>query len=302
MNRTTPRLTAWSSALALVSSLFLTQPRPAKADDIQIIVCTVAAFVCPVGNTFANEGFLYVPGNTLLANTYTIQNVNLGGPGFLDPNNFFNTFSATYVTADVGGKWIYLWGTATVTVNQNLAAKAAQLGIQNLYIDVALRQDYVTTPGLWTFNEGLSGSCDANAIAGNATVAFQGQINGFNMPVIAVPNICALSPFSLVPASPTLQTVGGITQLIGGVEYSFPANGNYPETITLPFGDEFPDPAINFNDPNNPDNFITNTDIPPGLTLVAITPEPSTWTLLGSGIATLALLRSHHKPTSPSNT
>jgi hypothetical protein len=294
MNRTIQRLIACPSALVLVSSLFLAQPRKAKADDVQIIVCTVAAFVCPIANTYANEGFLYTPGNLLFANTYTIQNVQLGGLGFADPDAFFNTFNATYVTADVAGKWIYMWGTATVTVNANVMAQAAAQGIQNLYVDVALRQNYVTTPGLWAFTEGLSANCDANAMGG-ASVAFQGQVNGSNLPVVGFPNDCVISPFFLIPTSPTSQTVGGITQLIGGVEYAFPVAGNYPETITLPFGSEFPDPAINFNDPNNPLNFITDADIPPGLTLVANTPEPSTWTLLGTGITALALLRKRHK-------
>ena len=106
MNRkwTARKLLAWPFALAMVSTLFVTQPRTARADDVQIIVCTVAAFVCPVANTFANEGFLYIPNNLLTPNTYTVQNIN----GVADPDGFFNAFTATYVTADLGGKYIYL--------------------------------------------------------------------------------------------------------------------------------------------------------------------------------------------------
>ena len=289
MMRTIGRLVARPSALVWAFPLFLAQPRVAKADDVQVIVCTVADFVCPVANTFANEGFLYTPGNLLLPNTYTIQNVNLGGPGFLDPDNFFNSFSATYVTADVAGRWIYMWGTATVSMKQDLADEANLLGVKNLYVDVALRQNYVTKPGTWSFNEGLAGNCDMNAMPG-AGVAFQGQVNGANLPVIGGAGDCAGSPFAFTNG-PTLQGVGTVTQLIGGVEYQFSAAGNYPETITLPFGSEFPDPAINFNDPNNPLNFITNTDIPPGLTLVANVPEPASWMLLGSALGAIALLR-----------
>jgi hypothetical protein len=288
MKRIISRFVAWPSALVLALLLFLAQPRMAKADDVQVIVCTVADFVCPVANTFANEGFLYTPGNLLLPNTYTIQNVNLGGPGFLDPDNFFNSFSATYVTADVAGKWIYLWGTATVSMKQDLADEAKLLGVANLYVDVALRQNYVTAAGTWAFNEGLSGNCDMNAMAG-AGVAFQGQVNGANLPVIGAPGDCAASPFSFTNG-PTLQGLGKVTQLIGGIEYQFSAAGNYPETITLPFGSEFPDPAINFNDPNNPLNFITNADIPADLTLVANAPEPASWMLLASALGAIALL------------
>ncbi|HXB69219.1 MAG TPA: PEP-CTERM sorting domain-containing protein [Candidatus Acidoferrales bacterium] len=61
------------------------------------------------------------------------------------------------------------------------------------------------------------------------------------------------------------------------------------QRITLPWGDDFPDPTLNFNDPNNPQNFITNTDIPPGFTNAI--PEPGTFTLLGGALSAVVLWR-----------
>ncbi len=57
-------------------------------------------------------------------------------------------------------------------------------------------------------------------------------------------------------AGPVGKTVGAVTTMVAGAQFAFAA-GNFPQSIALPFGDDFPDPAINFNDPNNPDNYIT---------------------------------------------
>jgi hypothetical protein len=79
--------------------------------------------------------------------------------------------------------------------------------------------------------------------------------------------------------------------MLAGAQFFFAPGGAFQQTITLPFGDDFPNPSINFNDPNNPDNFITNVDIPQGFTEQANTPEPSYVVLLVGGMFGLALLR-----------
>jgi hypothetical protein len=268
---------AWPSCILLCFALFLGQTRHANADDVAIVICDVAAFSCPAADIVGNSLFQLIPNNLLGPNQYTVQSVVYNANG-IDLN-------ATFVTADSRGTYIYAWGTATVTATGAVAGD---------FLDVSIRQSYVTVPGTWAFGEMLTGSCDANAIGSAASVGFQGQVNAVNLPVIGPPGDCSLSPFSYT-AGGILRGLGSITQMIGGVQYAFPEGGAYNETITLPFGDDYPDPTINFNDPNNPDNFITDTDIPAGFTEIANSPEPSTWYLVGSGIGALALLRKRSK-------
>jgi hypothetical protein len=174
-----------------------------------------------------------------------------------------------------------MWGTGTATANAGMAGD---------YLDLSIRQNYVTAPGLWSFSEILSGTCDANAAGNPATVGLQGQVNGNNLAALGALGDCAGTPFtySAVPAG--LVTVGSVTQMIAGVQYFFPAGGGaaFPESITLPFGDDFPNPSITFNDPNNPFNFVTNTDIPISLTQQSNAPEPDTLALTGLGALALA--------------
>jgi len=92
-------------------------------------------------------------------------------------------------------------------------------------------------------------------------------------------------------AGPFGKRVGSVTTMLAGAQFFFAPGGAFQQTITLPFGDDFPNPSINFNDPNNPDNFITNVDIPQGFTEQANTPEPSYVVLLVGGMFGLALLR-----------
>ena len=77
--------------------------------------------------------------------------------------------------------------------------------------------------------------------------------------------------------------------MLAGAQFFFAPGGALQQTVTLPFGD-------NFNDPNNPDNFITNVDIPQGFTEVTNTPEPSYVVLLAGAMLGLALLRMRPAP------
>jgi hypothetical protein len=251
---------SWPSSALLGVMFLFAHSHMARAEDIAVVICDVAAFSCPADDIVDGSLAQLIYGNVLGANRYIVQSIN-----YADPLGDA-TFTGTFVTADSAGKYIYAWGTGVATGNAAVAGD---------YLDVSFRQNYATVPGLWSFSEMLSGSCDANAMAAPASVGFQGQVNGANLSVIGPPNDCAASPFTY-SAGPFLKSVGRVTQLLGGVQYFFPVGGNYPETITLPFGDDFPDPSINFNDPNNPFNFITNTDIPQGFTQQPNVPEPST--------------------------
>ncbi len=247
-----------------------------RAEDVALVICDVAQFSCPEGDIVGASLAQLIPNNLLGPNRYIVQNVNYADPGGLA------TFNGTFVTADAGGKFIYAWGTGTATGNAGMAG---------LYLDVSIRQRYVTVPGLWGFSEMLNANCDANAQAAASSIGFQGQVNGANLPVLGTPGDCAGGGGAVVAsAGPFSKTVGGITTMIAGAQFLFAAGG-FPQQITLPFGDDFPDPSINFNDPNNPLNFITNTEIPTGFTKDANVPEPRYLAVMGVGICVMALLR-----------
>jgi hypothetical protein len=243
-------------------TLFIAQPRPAKALDVAVVVCDVAMFSCPEGDIVAGTLFQYIPNNTLGANKYIVQSFGADG------------FTGTFVTADSGGKYIYAWGTGTATSN---AVDAGN------YLDVSIRQNYVTVPGTWTFGESLNANCDAAAQGANASIAAQGQVNNNNLGVLGAPMDCGLNGGVVNSSSGGyILGVGKVTTMILGASFLFPAAG---ETINLPFGDDFPNPNIKDG------KFITDTDIPEGITKQLNTPEPSTLVLMAAGICTMACLR-----------
>jgi hypothetical protein len=248
-------------SLLLGLTLFIWQPRSAKALDVAVVICDVAMFSCPADDIVGASLFQYIPNNTLGANRYIVQSFSADG------------FTGTFVTADSGGKFIYAWGTGTATSN---AASAGN------YLDVSIRQKYRTVSGPWTFGESLNANCDAAAQGANASIAAQGQVNGSNLPVLGAPGDCGLNGGSIVAGATGSKSVGTVTTMLIGASFQFPAVG---ETITLPFGDDFPNPDINNGD------FITNTTIPPGFTQDQNTPEPSTLALIGAAIFGMALLR-----------
>jgi hypothetical protein len=268
----------YPAALWLGLSLFVALPRAAQAEDVAIVICDVAQFSCPEGDIVAGSLFQLIPNNLLRANRYIVQPINYVDPGFA-------SFSGTFVTADAGGKFIYAWGTGTATVTAAMS---------NLYLDVSFRQNYVTVPGVWSFGEMLNANCDANAVADSSSIGFQGQVNGANLPTLGPQGDCAGTNI-VASAGPFTKTVGTVTTMLAGAQFFFPAGGNFNQSITLPFGDDFPDPSINFNDPNNPLNFITNLDIPDGFTQDANTPEPSYVVLLAAGMCGLWLARARSR-------
>lgn len=252
--------------LLLGLTLFFGPARQAKALDVAVVICDVSMFSCPENDIVAGSLFQYIPNNVLGANKYIVQSFSADG------------YTGTFVTADSGGKYIYAWGTGTAVAN------AADAG---LYLDVSMRQTYVTQSGKWTFGESLNANCNAAAQGDGSSIAAQGQVQGTNLAVLGSLGDCAGG--NVVAQSTGYQfTLGTRTQMVAGVSFQLGAVG---DTITLPFGDDFPDPSINFNDPNNPLNLITDTNIPDGFTPQDNTPEPSTLALLCGGICAMALLR-----------
>ena len=87
------------------------------------------------------------------------------------------------------------------------------------------------------------------------------------------------SPFN-VAGGPVGVNLGGLTTLTGLAQFRFNA-GVANQQVDLPWGEDFPDPAITiFPDPNN---------LPAGFT--EQTPEPATWLLMGGGLLAAGLVR-----------
>jgi len=243
-------------------TLFFGQAREAKALDVAVVICTVADFSCPEANIVGGTLFQYIPNNVLGANRYIVQSFSADG------------YTGTFVTADSGGKFIYAWGTGQAVANALDAGN---------YLDVSMRQTYVTAPGTWTFGESLNANCDAASQADASSIAAQGQVNGNNMAVLGAPGDCGQNNGSVIASSGGyLLNVGTRTQMLAGVSFKLGAVG---DTITLPFGDDFPNPDINNGD------FITNTTIPTDFTAQDNTPEPSTLAVMCAGLCAMALLR-----------
>jgi hypothetical protein len=241
----------------------------AGAITIAAQLCNGADFFCNAGGDviidsgIRTNGVGILPGNTrsILGFTFTDALV---------------TFSGTMVSADSAGKFIYLWGSGAAT---------AQAGAAGDYLDVAISQTYVTTPGFWNWSEIDVGTCDANAKAAASTSLVQGIVNGTTLPVLGNNGDCAAAPFSF-GAGPVVLPTGVATNLVAVAQFHFAA-GNFPQTITLPWGDDFPDITLNFSDPNNPQNFITNTDVPGGFAELDNGPEPGTFGLIAGALAGL---------------
>src|SRR5262249_41036312 len=100
-------------------------------------------------------------------------------------------------------------------------------------------------------------------------------INGAT-PLPVMNGVC--SPFA-VAGGPVGVGLGAITTLTALAQFKFNA-GAVNQQVDLPWGQDFPDPAITvFPDPNN---------IPVGFT--EQTPEVAAWWLMGSGLLAVGFL------------
>ena len=264
------------SAGALLAAICML-PIGANAVVVTAAICNNADFLCnQPGDVVLDSGIRANGVGILGANRYSIL-------PFLFNDALMN-FTGNVVVADSGGQYIYSWGTGTATAFDPLLNGAS--GGIGFFLDVTISQNYITVPGLWGFSEMNVGNCNATASLNGSTSLVQGVVNGAALPVLGVVGDCAGAPFAF-GSGPWLQNVGLVTNMTAAAQFYFAPGLAGAQQITLPWGDDFPDPTINFNDPNNPQNFITLNDIPAGF--VDQTPEPGTLTMLGGALCLIGL-------------
>lgn len=258
---------SWAVGLLIPAALMVALPQPSHAGVISVALCAVQQYPC-IGGNIVDSGTRTNFVNTIGANQFSILNFN-----FVDA---FISFSGTVMGTDVGGQWIYLWGSGTATDRLG--------GAETL--DIAFSQNYLTVPGNWTFNDMVVGGCGGGWGA-NSGAAAQGVVNGFGLSTIGG-NCSVFNPFASIGV-PANGNIGVLTNMTGLGQFVFTAGSAAGSTITLPWGDDFPDAAIPESD--NPINDIDPSNYS-GLGLTpSATPEPATFTLFGGALCLAGLLR-----------
>jgi hypothetical protein len=147
----------------------------------------------------------------------------------------------------------------------------------NLYLDVAVSQNYVTAPGVWSFGELNVGSCNAAAGAAGSTSTVLGLVNG--APMAPLTGLCP-GPFA-VGSGPYVAGLGLVTNLSAAAQFVFGPSAGI-QAITLPWGDDLPFDQTNFDFNSINNGFITPDNIPGGFQDAA--PEPASFSLMGGAL------------------
>lgn len=270
----------------LIFTAVTVQPKPAQAVTVGAAVCTVNIYPCPVG--FILDSGIRVAGPAVLPfNSFAILPFT-----FTDARM---TFTGTVATVDrrVGAvNAVYSWGTGVATDNNGNGVGG--------YLDIGITQSYQTLPGFWGFSEINIGQCNAGGVL-NSNIAgpigpgsasgslVEGVVNGAGLPTLA--GSCGATPWALGAGPFAAVNITGLTNLTALGQFFFNAglNPGLNQAITLPWGDDFPDPSFYSG------GFPTLNQLTSDPTLTDVTPEPATCALFGGALCLLGLVRRRRK-------
>jgi hypothetical protein len=264
---------SWLFALPMAGLFGLATPQQGRATTMTATVCTAFANPCPLANTvdsgIRNNGVNLLGFNrfALLPFIFNDANVNLSG---------------TVLAADIltgGNNFIYLFG-------QGVATQSA-LG-NAFFLDAAIGQNYQSLGGVGNFSAFNVGTCNAVGTAAGDGEVVQPFINGGALGPAAGNTAC--SPF-VQTFGPAAGAIGAATNMTAAAIFQYNAVAGGGAAITLPWGDDIPDSALNF-DPTTG----TLAQLESDLTTAGLTeqvPEPAALMLLSGALLALARVKRH---------
>jgi hypothetical protein len=277
-----PIMRAHRIALLIATAGFIgLAPQRADATTMTATLCdiNVAPGACPVGDTldfgvrYNNVPLLGINRWAILPYTFVDGTAGITGNIFV---------------VDVAGAWIYLYGQG-VAAGNNAAFP--------VFLNVAITQNYLTTIAGGTFVGIDGGFCNA-AAAGSSQTGFPFVIGTLMAPNAGSTTAC---PAFLQTFGPQAFGLGAVTNLTAVASFNMGVGAG--QLITLPWGDDFPDPALtdlnalfglNLTAPPPPGSDPSVATIEATLNRLGFTqqvPEPTTLLLFSAGCMGLAALR-----------
>lgn len=246
---------------------------PAHATTMLAQECTIFQNPC-AGGALVDQGIRTNWVGTLGFNRYAVL-----------PFAFSNThltLSGTIVVANFligGNNYIYLYG-------QGVGTQSAPGN--GFFLNAIISQQFQTLGGVGTFGAFNAGTCNGIANAAGDGEVMQPFVNAT---ALTGTGTTACSPFSQSYPGQNVAT-GGLTTLTAGAIMQFNAVAGGGAAITLPWGDDLPDPSLTtLNSDLNGDSPSTIIADLQGLGLSEAVPEPASASLLCGALLALGAVR-----------
>ncbi|HEY6434632.1 MAG TPA: PEP-CTERM sorting domain-containing protein [Acetobacteraceae bacterium] len=208
-------------------------------------------------NRYAVLPFLFFDGNATLTGTAVVADVRIGAANFI---------------------YLYAYGVGT----QSGAGGG-------FFLSSAITQNYQTLGGIGSFGAFNIGACNGIGFLAGDGAIMTPYVNG--RAVGGGRGLTACTPFAQA-YGPQAQAIGGLTNLTATDVMQLNGIAGGGAQITLPWGDDIPDPAL--TQLNTDINGDSPTNVISDLQALGLTqqiPEPATLALLGSAFLGLGALR-----------